>query len=71
MRPGGELRFATDIGDYARTALLAFMREGSFAWTAQRPADWRERPEDWPQTRYEAKAIEAGRRCSYFRFRRR
>ncbi|RIA47355.1 tRNA (guanine(46)-N(7))-methyltransferase TrmB [Dichotomicrobium thermohalophilum] len=71
MQPGGELRFATDIGDYARTALLAFMREGSFAWTAQRPRDWRERPDDWPQTRYEAKAIAAGRACAYFRFRRR
>jgi tRNA (guanine-N7-)-methyltransferase len=70
MRPGAELRFATDIGDYARTALLAFKREGSFVWTAERPADWRERPEDWPQTRYEAKAIAEGRACAYFRFRR-
>lgn len=71
LRPGGELRFATDIGDYARTALLAFEREGSFAWTARRPGDWRERPEDWPPTRYEEKALAAGRRCYYFRFRRR
>jgi len=71
MRPGAEIRFATDIGDYARTALLAFMRESSFTWTARRPGDWRERPHDWPQTRYEAKAIAAGRRCSYFRFQRR
>ncbi len=70
VRPGAELRFATDIGDYARTALLAFMREGSFAWTARTPRDWRERPADWPQTRYEAKAREAGRRCYYCRFRR-
>ena len=68
MPPGAELRFATDIGDYARTALLAFRREGSFDWMAERPADWRERPEDWPQTRYEQKAIEAGRACTYFRF---
>jgi tRNA (guanine-N7-)-methyltransferase len=68
MPPGAELRFATDIGDYARTALLAFRREGSFDWMAERPADWRERPEDWPQTRYEQKAIEAGRACAYFRF---
>lgn len=71
MRPGAELRFATDIGDYARTALADFVREGSFAWTARSPADWRERPADWPQTRYEAKAVAAGRRCYYFRFRRR
>jgi len=71
MRPGAELRFATDIGDYARTALLAVNREGSFAWTATRPADWRERPDDWPQTRYEAKAIAEGRACAHFRFHRR
>jgi len=70
MRSGAELRFATDIGDYARTALLGFIREGSFKWMAERPVDWRERPPDWPQTRYEAKAVEEGRRCSYFRFRR-
>ncbi len=71
MRPGAELRFATDIGDYARTALLAFRREGSFRWTARRPADWRARPDDWPQTRYEGKALAAGRRCNYLRFQRR
>lgn len=71
MRPGAELRFATDIGNYARTALFALQREGSFAWTAERPADWRERPADWPQTRYEAKALAAGRRCCYFRLERR
>jgi len=71
MRPGAELRFATDIGDYARTALIAFRREGSFHWTAQRPSDWRSRPDDWPPTRYEAKALAAGRRCYYFRFQRR
>jgi len=70
VAPGAELRFATDIGDYARTALLAFRREGSFQWTARTPADWRERGPDWPQTRYEAKARAAGRRCTYFRFRR-
>jgi len=71
MHPGAELRFATDIGDYARTALFAVKREGSFVWTARRPADWRERLPDWPQTRYEAKALASGRRCYYFRFRRR
>ena len=30
----------------------------------------RTRPEDWPATRYEAKAIEAGRHPVFFRFRR-
>lgn len=71
MVPGAELRLGTDIADYARWMLIAIAREGSFAWTARGPSDWRERPSDWPQTRYEAKAIAAGRRCNYFRLLRR
>lgn len=70
MAPGAELRLGTDIADYARWMLIAVAREGSFAWTASAPSDWRERPADWPQTRYEAKAVAAGRRCNYFRLRR-
>jgi len=68
MPSGGELRIATDIADYAAWILLAVRRQGSFRWAAQAAGDWRERGSDWPQTRYEAKALRAGRRCSYFRF---
>ena len=71
MAPGAELRLGTDIADYARWMLIAIAREGSFAWTARGPSDWRVRPADWPQTRYEAKAVAAGRRCNYFRLVRR
>lgn len=70
MRPGAELRIATDIGAYASAILLALHGRRGFCWTAKRPADWRERPPDWPSTRYEAKARAAGRRCYYFRFER-
>jgi tRNA (guanine-N7-)-methyltransferase len=70
MRPGAELRIATDIGDYARWILLAVRQQRSFAWSAAGPRDWRERSADWPSTRYEQKALREGRRCSYFRFRR-
>lgn len=68
MRPGGELRFATDWGDYARHALYAAATQKSFSWAAASPADWRQRPPDWPQTRYETKAIAQGRRSYFFRF---
>jgi tRNA (guanine-N7-)-methyltransferase len=71
MRPGAELRIGTDIGDYARTMLEAFATELNFAWQAVTPADWRVRPSDWPETRYEAKAVREGRRRYYFRFLRR
>jgi tRNA (guanine-N7-)-methyltransferase len=69
MAPGAELRFATDIGDYARFALAGIQsRAGEFAWLVQGSADWRTRPGDWPATRYEEKALRAGRRCFYLRF---
>ncbi len=71
MRSGGELRIGTDIGDYARTMLEAFATEPGFVWQAQGPADWRVRPADWPETRYEAKAVREGRRRYYLRFVRR
>ena len=51
--------------------LLAVGQEGSFDWTARSASDWRQRPTDWPATRYEAKAVAAGRRCLYCRFVRR
>jgi tRNA (guanine-N7-)-methyltransferase len=68
LKPGAELRIATDIGDYARTMLDAFRSQTRFAWQAESPADWRMQPADWVETKYEAKAIEAGRRRYYFRF---
>jgi tRNA (guanine-N7-)-methyltransferase len=37
---------------------------------ARRPVVGRPRPADWPQTRYERKALAAGRRPVYLRFRR-
>jgi tRNA (guanine-N7-)-methyltransferase len=70
MQPAAELRIATDIAPYAEWILLAVRRQGSFRWTAQTAADWRQRGRDWPPTRYEAKALRAGRPCTYFRFRR-
>ena len=70
MKPGAELRFGTDIGDYARSALEAFAHERRFKWLADRPTDWRLRPADWPETRYEAKAARDERVRYYFRFER-
>jgi tRNA (guanine-N7-)-methyltransferase len=67
---GGELTFASDDGDYAAQTLSAVNRSGAFAWLAERAADWRERLADWPETRYERKALSEGRKPVYFRWRR-
>jgi tRNA (guanine-N7-)-methyltransferase len=70
LRPGGELRFASDSGDYAGETLLTILASRAFAWTAERPKDWRVRPLDWPETRYERKALSAGAKPAYLSFRR-
>ena len=71
LRPDGRLRVASDIPDYVRWTLMHAQKAAAFEWTAERAADWKERPADWPQTRYEAKAIREGRAPCYLEFRRR
>ena len=51
LMPGGELRIGTDHPIYCRWALMQMAARLDFAWLAEVPADWRERPEDWPPTR--------------------
>ena len=57
LKPGAELRFATDDKSYLPHALERLSAHPAFEWTARRPSDWKVRPPDWPPTRYEAKAI--------------
>ena len=71
MRPGAELRLATDDRDYLVWILEHATRHPEFEWQARGPADWRERPSDWPPTRYEEKARAAGRSPAFLRFLRR
>lgn len=68
LKPGAELRVATDHADYATWTLQHLMADRRFRWTAESAADWRVRPPDWPATRYEQKAVAAGRACVYLRF---
>lgn len=75
LKPGGELRFASDIPDYVAWTLAhitRFNREQgeTFIWGAEGASGWRTPYEDWPGTRYEAKAIREGRTPAYLSFRR-
>jgi len=70
MRRGAELRIASDWPEHVRWVLAQVRRHPKFEWTAERPRDWRQRPVDWPATRYEQKALEAGRTPAYLMFRR-
>ncbi len=71
LKDGGELRFATDDAGYLAWALERLSDHAAFAWQVAGPGDWRRRPAGWPATRYEEKALRAGRRAAYLRFRRR
>jgi tRNA (guanine-N7-)-methyltransferase len=68
MKPGSQLRFASDIDDYIGWVLARVLRSPHFRWTATRADDWRVPYEGWPGTRYEAKAIREGRVPSYLTF---
>ena len=68
---GAELRIATDDPGYKGWILQHILAKGDFDWFARRPSDWRNRPDDWPPTRYEQKAKSAGRCGAFFRFARR
>ena len=69
LKDGGELRIATDDAPLLDWSLERVRRNPAFAWTAEGPADWRERTADWPPTRYEEKALHG--RPYYLRFQRR
>ncbi len=57
LKPGGEVRYATDWAHYAAWTLELFTRDPHFAWTAARAADWRTPWEGHVTTRYEEKKL--------------
>ncbi|MBI78572.1 MAG: tRNA (guanosine(46)-N7)-methyltransferase TrmB [Rhodospirillaceae bacterium] len=71
MSTEAELRIATDVTSYKEWILEHILYSDTFDWRVKRANDWRVRPPDWPETRYEQKAKKAGRLCSYFLFKRR
>ena len=68
MRQGAELRFATDIDDYAGWTLARFFDSPHFGWAATRAHDWRLPWPEWRPTRYEVKARSEGRGSVYLTF---
>jgi len=68
MKPGAELRFASDDAPLVEYTLERLMAHYAFDWLARRAADWKARPADWPETRYETKQLHGA--PGYFRFRR-
>lgn len=70
LKTGATLRVASDIPDYITWTLMHARNQPWFEWGAENMQDWTDRLEDWPQTRYEAKAIREGRVATYLSFQR-
>jgi len=70
MKPGAELRLATDDPSYLPWMVEHACGHPAFEWLAERPSDWRGRPDDWPPTRYEQKML-AGHQPVFLRLKRR
>ncbi len=62
LADGAEFRLASDDSGLIDWMLYQLRRHPAFRWTARGADDWRTRPEDWPETRYESKALH-GRPC--------
>jgi tRNA (guanine-N7-)-methyltransferase len=70
LQRGGDVRFVTDIADYAAWTLQHFVRSADFVWTAERADDWRNAWPDFAGTRYHAKAARERRPPCFLIFRR-
>jgi tRNA (guanine-N7-)-methyltransferase len=71
MKPGGELRVATDDPTYLNWSLMVMQRHtGQFEWAIKESGEWLRYPSGWPETRYAAKARREGRVPHQFRYRR-
>ncbi|WP_341207948.1 tRNA (guanine(46)-N(7))-methyltransferase TrmB [uncultured Sphingomonas sp.] len=68
LKPGAEFRLGTDDPTYCRWSMMVMNQRCDFVWQAQGPRDFLDRPEDWPETRYERKARRQGHEVWYFRY---
>lgn len=57
LKPGAELRFATDWAGYADWTLEALTAHPAYRWMAEAANDWRKAPPDHITTRYETKGL--------------
>lgn len=67
LKPGAELRLSSDHPGLAAWQLEKTFFHGGYAWTAREAADWRMRPADMSETRYQKKNM-AGHPMTFLNF---
>ncbi len=68
LKRGGRLVLATDHKDYLHSILLNISKNNQFEWLCEKTEDFYLKPYEFPETRYERKAIKDGRRPVYLTF---
>ena len=70
LRSGAEIRFASDIADYAEAAIEHANAHPDFEVVGIFTSEYRATASDWPVTRYEEKASKQGRSSTFISMRR-
>jgi tRNA (guanine-N7-)-methyltransferase len=65
LKPGGKLIMTTDVRDLAEWMQIETEQYGGFEWLAEKPADWKNPPQDWIRTRYETKGAKGSSQMIY------
>jgi len=68
LKKGGRLVLATDHKDYLHSILLNISKSNQFEWLCEKTEDFYSKPYEFPETKYERKAIKYGRRPVYLTF---
>lgn len=68
LKPGAQLRLATDDKSLAEWMLMHVTNNPDFLWDHWQTGDWSTAPQDWIETRYQQKAAQQGRLAQYLDF---
>lgn len=71
LKPKGELLMATDHEGYGEWMRETVPLHPDFQWMNSRPEEWQIPPSLWTMTRFQEKALKAGRTPQFFLFQRR
>ncbi len=68
LKPGAEFRMSSDHPVLIAWQLEQTLRHGRYTWKAEKADDWRNRPNDFPETRYQKKGLREGRDTAFLNF---
>ncbi|MEM7680234.1 MAG: tRNA (guanine(46)-N(7))-methyltransferase TrmB [Pseudomonadota bacterium] len=70
LKPGTDLIMSTDVPYLAEWMVTHTFNHPAFEWMAASANDWREKPKDWIDTRYQTKGAKGADQMVYLMFKR-